>query len=287
MFGFAATSGAQPTTDTADKDPAEQGTTSKDTVNKEGAKQKTAKNDTAKKSAKPPAIDPNALAALDKMGAYLRDQQSFTVRTKTETDYVLDDGQKVRMASSGELRAKRPDHLRVDVVSDRKERRFYYDGKTFTMFSPRIGYYSTVAAPPTIGELADQLEERFGLTLPMVDLFRWGSDKAAIDQIKTASHVGTAKIGGVDTDHWAFRQPGLDWQIWIERGDKPVPRKLLLTTTDDAARPEHSIEMTWDLSAKHDDSVFAFAAPKNAHEIAQAEIVPEVPASRSARRTKR
>jgi hypothetical protein len=238
----------------------------------------------AKKQAKPPAIDPDAIAALEKMGAYLREQQRFTVRTNTETDYVLDNGQKVRLSSSGVVRARRPDHLRVDVVSDRKERQFYYDGKTFTIFSPRLGHYATVTAPATIAELADQLEERYGLALPMVDLFRWGTEQSPAAQITEASYVGATKLGGVETDHWAFRQPGLDWQIWIERGDKPLPRKLVLTTTDDRARPEHAIEMRWDVGASHEDSVFAFEPPKDAQKIALAEVKPQrVPASRAAR----
>jgi hypothetical protein len=239
----------------------------------------------AKQPEKTPAIDPNALAALDKMGAFLREQQSFTVGTNTETDYVLDDGQKVRLSSRGDLRVRRPDHLRAHVVSDRKERQFYYDGKTFTIFSPRIGHYASVPAPPTIVELADQLEARYGLMLPMVDLFRWGTDDSAVKQITQASYVGTTKLDGVVTDHWAFRQPGLDWQIWIERGDKPVPRKLVLTTTDDPARPEHAIEMTWNLGSRHEDSVFAFEPPKGAQKIALAEVTTQrAPTARRARR---
>jgi hypothetical protein len=30
-----------------------------------------------------------------------------------------------------------------------KSRRFIYDGKNFTVYSPQLGYYSTVAAPAT------------------------------------------------------------------------------------------------------------------------------------------
>jgi hypothetical protein len=95
----------------------------------------------------------------------------------------------VRLSSRGDLRVRRPDHLRADVVSDRKERQFYYDGKTFTIFSPRIGHYASVPAPATIGELADQLEDRYGLMLPMVDLFRWGTDESAAKQITRAAYV--------------------------------------------------------------------------------------------------
>ena len=222
------------------------------------------------------SIDPAALAALDRMGAFLRTQRSFTVRTTTETDYVLDNGQKVRRWGHGRLDVQRPNRLRAETISDsdRKYRQVFYDGSTFTIFAPRVGYYATVPAPSTILQLADMLEDRYALPLPLVDLFRWGTPESDKDQITAATYVGTARIDGVDTDQYAFRQPGLDWQIWIQRGSQPLPRKLVLTTTDDPARPEHAIELTWDLNATQPCSTFTFVPPKDARRISIAEVPP-------------
>ena len=216
---------------------------------------------------KAPTIEPEAIAALEKMGAYLRAQQSFTIRTNIETDYVLESGQTVRLGARGELRVRRPDHLRAELVSDRKQRQYFYDGKTFTVYGPQIGYYARIAAPPTLLALADDLEDHYGLELPMVDLFRWGSDQSSIDEITSAAFVGTERIDGVPTDHYAFRQAGVDWQIWIQQGASPVPRRLLLITTDDPARPQRSVEMTWMLGTRHTDAEFAFVPPKDATRI--------------------
>ena len=240
------------------------------------------------KAEKPPAIDHDAIAALRRMGAFLREQQSFTVRTTTETDYVLDSGQKIRLGSTGEIRVRRPDKVRAEVVSDRRQRQFFYDGATFTVFSPRLGYYATVPAPSTILATADMLQDRYGLELPMVDLFRWGSQESDVDDLTAAMYVGATKVNGVDTDQYAFRQPGLDWQIWIQRGEAPVPRKLLLTTTDDPARPERSVEMTWELGARHADSEFTFVPPKDSQKIVLTDLsTPRGAAARRARRTPR
>jgi hypothetical protein len=222
--------------------------------------------------ARPPgAVDPKALDALECMGAFLRSQQSFTVRLTTNTDYVLDDGQKVRLGETGEIRVQRPNKLRAEIVSPRKERTFFYDGKTFTVYGPRIAMYATVPAEPTILQTADMLQDRYGLELPMVDLFRWGTDEADTGELTSAMYVGPATIDGIETDQYAFRQPGLDWQIWIQRGAQPLPRKIVLTTTDDRARPERSIAMTWQLGAQHAASEFAFTPPKNSQKITLAE----------------
>ena len=51
---------------------------------------KTSQPKSAEVTKQPPAIDPNAIGALKKMGAFLREQQNFSVRTKSETDLVLD-----------------------------------------------------------------------------------------------------------------------------------------------------------------------------------------------------
>jgi hypothetical protein len=234
------------------------------------------------------AIDPKAIDALKQMGTYLQQQESFAVRTTAQTDYVLDNGQKVKLATHGDLRVRRPDHLRADVTSDRKQRQFFYDGKTFTMYGPRVGYYAQVNAPPTIRELADVLATRYALQLPMVDLFRWGDPNAGTDEITSAVHVGYARLGEADTDHYAFRQKGVDWQVWIQRGPHPVPLKVVLTTTDDPARPEYAVEMKWSFNAKHDDKQFVFVPPKDSKQIALAEVEISQPegATRSARQRK-
>jgi hypothetical protein len=267
-LGFAVTSEAQPP-------PA----------NETSAAKAPAKKATpAKKPERPPAIEPEAIAALEKMGAFLRDQKSFTVKTTSETDHALVSGQNIRLVQTGKLRVRRPDHLRADITSDRKQRQFFYDGRTFTMNAPAVGYYTSVPAPPTIVELAAQLEQRYGLELPLVDLFFWGTEKSAVDQIQMATVVGASKLDGVEVEQYAFRQPGLDWQIWIEKGSHPVPRKLVLTTTDVPTRPEYAVELAWDLDTPHDDSLFTFVPTKDSHQIA----LQEVPMRRAteARRTK-
>ncbi|HTL35295.1 MAG TPA: DUF2092 domain-containing protein [Kofleriaceae bacterium] len=223
---------------------------------------------TEKAAEKTAPIDPEAIKALETMGAFLRKQMDFEVSTHAETDYVLDNGQKVTLAKDAELRARRPDRLRIDVTSDRKQRQYFYDGKTFTLYGQKLGYYSTVAAPPTLNELADVLEDKFALALPMVDLFRWGTDQMPLKVITSAVHVGTEKLDGVATEHYAFRQPGIDWQIWIEKGNRPIPHRLIMTTTDDTARPEYTLAMKWTLNTHHDDAVFTFIPPKDAHKIA-------------------
>ncbi len=218
-----------------------------------------------------PERDPAAIKALEQMGAFLRKQQAFSVHAKAETEMLLDSGQKVQFAGTGSLTARRPDRLHVRITSDRKDREFFFDGKKFTLASPRTGYYATVAAPKTILEVSDLLKNRYALELPLVDLFLWGTNRMPTDRITSAIDIGPSTIGGVETEQYAFREPNLDWQIWIEKGPRPLPRKLVLTSTDEASQPQHQLELSWNLAPKVTEKTFTYTPPKNAHRIALSE----------------
>jgi hypothetical protein len=221
-----------------------------------------------------PAVDPDAIAAMDRMGAYLRTLKTFQVEAVTTREDVLDDGQKVLWSGVVNLLAQMPDRLRAEVTSDKQDRMYFYDGKNFTLWARRPNYYATVAAPPTLGQLADTLEDKYGLEVPLVDLFRWGAPGRTRARITAASEIGPSSVGGTTCQHYAYRQDGLDWQLWIQLGAYPLPRKLVITTTTDAARPQSSAIYTWNLAPSADDSVFTFAPPTGAKKIIMAVVPP-------------
>jgi len=227
-----------------------------------------------------PAVDPAATAALDSMGAYLRTLKAFHVEVATEREEVLDNGLKVQFDAVISLVARKPDRLRVDVSSDRQDRQFLYNGKEFTLWARRLNYYATVPAPPTINELASALEEKFGIEFPLVDLFRWGTTGGSSARITAAVDLGPSSVGGTTCQHYAFRQEGLDWQIWIQLGDFPLPRKLVLTTTTDEARPQYQATYSWNLAPSFNEDAFTFDPPADARRIVLAGSSPEAGASK-------
>lgn len=86
-------------------------------------------------------------------------------------------------------------------------------------------------------------------------------------QITEGTDIGPATVEGVTCEHYAFRQPGLDWQIWIQLGDHPLPRKLVLTTLADEARPQHTEVLNWNLAPSYDEATFTFDPPDDARKI--------------------
>jgi len=216
----------------------------------------------------PAPVDPKAMAALEAMGAYLRSLKSFEITATTATDEVLDDGLKVQLDGTAKLTVRKPDRMRVTISSDRKQREFYYDGKSVTLYGPRVKYYATVAAPPTVGETVQLLAQKYGIDLPLADLFVWGSDKARPEDIKRAIYLGPATIAGTAADQYAFRQADVDWQVWIRTGPMPVPLKLVVTTTSEPTHPEHISVLRWNTAPGINEKMFEFVPPKGALKIA-------------------
>jgi hypothetical protein len=212
-------------------------------------------------------IAPEAMKALDHMGAYLRTLKDFQVQAEITSEDVLADGQKLQYASTTNVLAQLPSKLRVSVEGEQKSRLFLYDGKSFTLFARRMGYYATVPAPDTIGKLIEALIEKYDVEIPLVDLFVWGGPHASANEITAAADAGPGTVEGVTCERYAFRQPGLDWQVWIQLGDHPLPRKLVLTTTTDEARPQHTSVLTWNLAPSYSEAAFVFDPPGDAHKI--------------------
>jgi hypothetical protein len=213
------------------------------------------------------AVNPAAIDALKSMGAYLHTLKSFSVRSESTTDEVLASGQKVQFANTVNIRSRLPNRVRVDVSSDLKSREIYYDGKTVTQFAPRIKYYATVAAPATVRETLKAAATQYDINVPLADLFFWGTDQSGIDAIKSAIYVGPSHVAGVAVDHYAFRQPGVDWQVWIETGKTPLVRKIVITTLDEPSQPQYTAVLNWDLKTPLADKVFSFVPPKGAMKI--------------------
>lgn len=214
-----------------------------------------------------PAVDPAALKALETMSAYLRTLNAFEMKADVVADDVTDEGRKLQIGSTITYQVRKPNQFTIDTVSDRKVRKLYYDGKQITLFAPKVGFYAQAPAPPTIRETLDVLHDQYDIEVPLEDLFRWGEPGDNRDKLTRGFYVGPARIGGIETDQYAYSTGDVDWQVWIERGDKPVPRKIVITSLFDETDPQFAATMSWNTAPGLKDADFTFAPPPNATSI--------------------
>lgn len=216
-------------------------------------------------------VDPEALAALDRMGEALRKLQQFQLVSDASTDVVLDSGQKIQLDGQVTYRVQRPNRMFVELKSDRRLRQLFFDGKTLTVYSPKLKYYASVdTVGQTLGELAINAQQDYGIEFPLADLFFWGTEHVSRDAIKSAIHVGPATLDGEATDQYAFRQDGADWQLWLSKASA-LPQKLIITSRDDPAMPQYEARLHWNTQATSEARSFTFTPPEDAKRI---EIVP-------------
>ena len=180
-------------------------------------------------------------------------------------DDVLEDGlivqsnSKVDMELSPTVCASRSSAMKAQTLSLRR--------KNLHRVGRLTNYYATVPAPPTIGELFKQAQEKYDIELPLIDLFKWGTNEDDINKIKTAIDAGPTTVEDVTCEQYVFHQEGVDWQIGIQLGDYPLPRRPAHhhpQRRGQAAAHHHSY---LEPRASFNDAAFVFDPPPDAKRI--------------------
>jgi hypothetical protein len=204
-------------------------------------------------------IAPEAKQILKASTDFLASQQRFTADTRNTLEIVLKSGQKIEFNSTGHQFVQRPNRLRSERSGDLVEQLFVYDGKSLTLYQPQDKVYAQVAAPGTLEEMLDFAREKYDVVAPFGDMIFKNAYDILMDGATEGLVVGKAVIEGVVCDHLAFRAPDVDWQIWIQEGAKPLPRRIVITTLDLPNAPQFAVTVTqWNLQPTFDSQTFTF-----------------------------
>ena len=219
--------------------------------------------------AQPTGIDPQATALLKKSMDYLAGLKAFSLDAHSTIEATLTSGQKLQFDSASTLTLQRPNKLvarrgKGDVVNQA----YFYDGKTLTLYNPDQKYYATLDAPPTLEQALDFARDTLDVVAPASDLLYRDAYEMLMQDTTVGFVVGKALAGGVRCSHLAFRKGDVDWQIWIEEGARPLPRKYVITSTKEAGTPEFTVVMTnWNVAPKVSDAMFGFTPPQGAKRV--------------------
>lgn len=228
-----------------------------------------------------PAIEPEAVATVKRMSDFLKTLPAYRVQAETTTDEVLVAGPKIQYGGTIEATVRMPDRLRVSAVrEDKEEQQFFYDGKTLTVWLKERTSWAQTPVPATVGEMIALVRTKYGIALPLDDLIRDALRGELLKDVTAGIVIGSGQIAGVECDHLGFHEEAIDWQIWIEKGPRPLPRKLVITTLGEPSQPQHTEVLTWDLSPKTDEAHFTFTPPAGAQRIVIAEPPPAKPENR-------
>jgi hypothetical protein len=213
-------------------------------------------------------IEPAAVELLRKMTDYVGGLGRFGLETENMLEEVLVSGQKIQYDFTAKVLIERPNKLRVERTGDLIDQLSIYDGKTLAIHERTRGYYAVTDAPSDLDGLLHFARDTLDLVPPTGDFVYTNAFELLTGSLTSGFVVGKSVVDGVRCDHLAFRNPVVDWQVWIAEGDEPLPRKYVMTTRDDPAQPQYLVLMrNWNLAPKPGKASFAFSAPKGAEKI--------------------
>ncbi len=217
--------------------------------------------------AQPAGIDPQATAILKRSLDYLAGLKAFSVDTTSTIEVVLTSGQKIQFDNAAVASVQRPDKLVARRKGDLVNQAFYYDGKNLSLYNPDQKVYATVAAPNTLEAMIDFARDSLDILVPAGDLLYRNALELLTADVQSGFVVGKGVVGGVRCDHLAFRNADVDWQIWIQEGAKPLPRKYVITSTQVTGAPQFAVLASWNTAPKFAEGTFVFAPAKGAQRI--------------------
>lgn len=222
----------------------------------------------------------DATQILKRMTDYVAAQQTISAAFDTDIEVITTDLQKIQFANSGQLQLSRPNQLRASRIGGYADVELIFDGTTISIFGRHLNQYAQVDAPGTLEELVDRLRAGTGAALPATELLLSSAYEQLTADVVDAKHIGRGVIGGVECEHLAFRTPEVDWQLWVELGSRPIPRKYVITSKTVAGSPQFTLLIKeWRTDAPVDANTFVFTPPEGATRVALEDLkeIDEVP----------
>ena len=87
--------------------------------------------------------------------------------------------------------------------------------------------------------------------------------------------IGDDTLDGKACTHYAYRQPDIDWQLWIRQGPQPLPCRMVISRRDSAEQPRHSIDYHWQLDGAIKPQAFEFVPPAGARVVPLQQLQPQ------------
>jgi hypothetical protein len=210
-------------------------------------------------------IDPRADQLVRQMSDRLGRATGVALEAEEVYDDVPEQSPRRQLTNRRTVAMRRPDRLVGDATGDALNRSFWYDGKTFAALDNEQHVWAGGKVPPTIDQALDWVFDQTGTVVPLADFLYADSYARLMENVQRGVYLGVHEAAGVPSHHLSFEQATIDWQLWIDAGAEPVPRKLVITYKTEDEVPQYAVTIRkWNLHAKLPDALFTFAPPEGA-----------------------
>jgi hypothetical protein len=228
----------------------------------------------------PSAQAQDAGKVLKAMTDYVTSQKVISVTYDSDIEVITDNLQKIQFASSGQMLLSRPDKIRASRIGGYTDVDLVFDGKTLTVLGKNLNAFAQTDSPGSIDQLVARLRNEFNVAVPGADLLLFKAYDDLMTDVVEAKHVGRGVMDGVECDHLAFRDTDVDWQLWVEVGDRPIPRKYIITSKAVTGGPQYTLRIKdWKTDPQVAADAFTFKAPADARKVEFAALsdIDEIP----------
>jgi hypothetical protein len=226
----------------------------------------------------------DAKSILRATADYVSSQKVIELTFDSDIEVITPQMEKIQFTSSGEVLLSRPDKLRAHRLGGYADVSLYFDGKTASVYGKNINSYAQFDAPGNVDQLIEALRAGHGVALPGADFLLSNPYEILVADVMEAKHIGRGVIDGVECEHLAFRNFDTDWQLWVDVGDKPIPRKVVITSKTLNSAPQYTFRVkSWKSGSEPAADAFKFVPPAGAEKIGSDaligldELPPEAP----------
>lgn len=206
--------------------------------------------------------DPAAEALVKKMSDYMGGLTSFSADAAVVDEMIMGDGLKLSALRSGAFKLRRPDHFYMARKGTVRDQEIFYDGKRFTVLAKNAGVALELPAEGDVDVVLDKATEVFGAELPGRDLLSVDAYTPLMEPVTASAALGLVDIDGRSCRHLVFRTDEVDWQLWVEEGDRPLPCRYTITSKWTYAAPQYSVTFSnWAVDPELADDVFRATIP--------------------------
>ena len=212
--------------------------------------------------------DAKAIEVLKQMDSYTNSLEKFVIKAESYLDASIGEGLIISNAYDTKVSVVRTQSLHSISKSGSQTNEIYLHKGALTVYTGEQKFFTHAKVPePLDNGLIFALEE-LDVETPLLDLLVLHSlDKLITPGVEVVYVTGDSTIRGVDCHHILMTGPQVDMQIWIEKGDRPLPRKTLMTYRYGEGMPRHEVFLEWTAVDGFDKSEFEFIPPKGAVEI--------------------
>ena len=185
-----------------------------------------------------PNIDPQAAEILQNMSYFLGSKSEYTFKADAMFDVLVSGERKIQYSAQETVFVQKPNKFTIEYVTDIGGYKVWYNSGQAQILSLPTNDFSLATLPGSIDQALVKLLQQYNFAPALSEFLFINTFREMTQNVTSGSYFGTSRVFGTKCNHLAFTQENIDWQVWVDAGRRPVPRKLVITYKNMPGSPQ-------------------------------------------------